>query len=118
MTDLAKALREKLAGPRARRPRRAIVGDDDRRPTARASGCSKVDGANAVESVFIPETDRGTLCISSQAGCALDCSFCSTGKQGFNRNLAAAEIVGQLWLAEPPPGGWSAGPIGSFPTSC
>jgi 23S rRNA (adenine2503-C2)-methyltransferase len=58
-----------------------------------------VDGANAVEAVFIPETDRGTLCVSSQAGCTLDCEFCSTGKQGFNRNLGTAEIVGQLWLA-------------------
>jgi 23S rRNA (adenine2503-C2)-methyltransferase len=55
--------------------------------------------ANAVETVYIPEDDRGTLCISSQAGCALDCAFCSTGKQGFNRNLTTAEIVGQLWLA-------------------
>jgi len=58
-----------------------------------------VGNANAVETVFIPETNRGTLCISSQAGCALDCAFCSTGKQGFNRNLTAAEIIGQLWLA-------------------
>src|SRR5690606_28160853 len=49
--------------------------------------------------VFIPEARRGTLCISSQAGCALDCAFCSTGKQGFNRNLTAGEIIGQLWLA-------------------
>src|SRR6185437_3047973 len=54
---------------------------------------------NAVETVFIPEDDRGTLCISSQAGCALDCAFCSTGKGGFNRNLTTAEIVGQLWHA-------------------
>ncbi len=59
----------------------------------------KVDGANAVEAVFIPEVGRGTLCVSSQAGCVLDCSFCATGKQGFNRNLTADEIVGQLWLA-------------------
>jgi 23S rRNA (adenine2503-C2)-methyltransferase len=59
----------------------------------------KVDGANAVEAVFIPETGRGTLCVSSQAGCVLDCAFCSTGKQGFNRNLTTAEIIGQLWLA-------------------
>ena len=59
----------------------------------------KVDGANAVEAVFIPEASRGTLCVSSQAGCVLDCAFCSTGKQGFNRNLTSAEIVGQLWLA-------------------
>jgi 23S rRNA (adenine2503-C2)-methyltransferase len=58
-----------------------------------------VGNGNAIESVFIPETNRGTLCISSQAGCALDCSFCSTGKQGFNRNLTTAEIIGQLWLA-------------------
>ncbi|HMM73044.1 MAG TPA: 23S rRNA (adenine(2503)-C(2))-methyltransferase RlmN [Rhodocyclaceae bacterium] len=56
-----------------------------------------VGGGNAVESVFIPETDRGTLCISTQAGCALDCQFCSTGKQGFNRNLTTGEIIGQLW---------------------
>jgi 23S rRNA (adenine2503-C2)-methyltransferase len=58
-----------------------------------------VGGGNAVESVFIPEDDRGTLCISTQAGCALDCAFCSTGKQGFNRNLSVAEIIGQLWQA-------------------
>src|SRR5437016_3513544 len=59
----------------------------------------KVDGSNAVEAVFIPESNRGTLCVSSQAGCVLDCAFCSTGKQGFNRNLSTAEIIGQLWLA-------------------
>ncbi len=59
----------------------------------------RVDGNNAVETVFIPETDRGTLCVSSQVGCALDCSFCSTGKQGFSRNLTVAEIIGQVWLA-------------------
>ena len=59
----------------------------------------KVDGGNSVEMVFIPEKERGTLCVSSQVGCALDCSFCSTARQGFNRNLGAAEIIGQLWLA-------------------
>ena len=97
MSDLAKGLREKLvatAGVEAPQ----IVGD-----TMAADGTRKwllkVDGANAVEAVFIPETSRGTLCVSSQAGCVLDCAFCSTGKQGFNRNLATAEIVGQLWLA-------------------
>src|SRR6185369_1159965 len=58
-----------------------------------------VGNGNAVETVFIPEDDRGTLCVSTQAGCALDCSFCSTGKQGFNRNLSVAEIIGQLWAA-------------------
>ena len=58
----------------------------------------RLAGGNAVESVFIPEADRGTLCISSQVGCAMDCSFCSTGKQGFNRNMTAAEIIAQVWF--------------------
>ena len=56
--------------------------------------------ANAIETVFIPETNRGTLCISSQVGCALDCTFCATARQGFNRNLTAAEIIGQVWVAD------------------
>jgi 23S rRNA (adenine2503-C2)-methyltransferase len=60
----------------------------------------RLDGGNAVETVFIPEAGRGTLCISSQVGCALDCSFCSTGKQGLNRNMSAAEIVSQVWFAK------------------
>jgi 23S rRNA (adenine2503-C2)-methyltransferase len=97
MSDLARSLREKLSAIACVEAPR-IVGD-----TAAADGTRKwllkVDGANAVEAVFIPETRRGTLCVSSQAGCVLDCAFCSTGKQGFNRNLTAAEIVGQLWLA-------------------
>ena len=97
MSDLARPLREKLCSiVQIQSP--VIVGD-----TAAADGTRKwllkVDGANAVEAVFIPETRRGTLCVSSQAGCVLDCAFCSTGKQGFNRNLSSAEIVGQLWLA-------------------
>src|SRR4029077_12167915 len=54
---------------------------------------------NGIETVFIPEEDRGTLCVSSQVGCALDCKFCSTGRQGFNRDLSVAEIIGQLWVA-------------------
>jgi 23S rRNA (adenine2503-C2)-methyltransferase len=97
MSDLAKALREKLVVTSAVEAPQ-IVGD-----TTAADGTRKwllkVDGANAVEAVFIPETSRGTLCVSSQAGCVLDCAFCSTGKQGFNRNLTTAEIIGQLWLA-------------------
>ena len=97
MSDLAKVLREKLVATSAVEAPQ-IVGD-----TTAADGTRKwllkVDGANAVEAVFIPETSRGTLCVSSQAGCVLDCAFCSTGKQGFNRNLATAEIIGQLWLA-------------------
>lgn len=59
-----------------------------------------VDNANSVESVFIPEKGRGTLCVSSQAGCALECAFCATGREGFNRNLKVSEIIGQLWLAQ------------------
>jgi 23S rRNA (adenine2503-C2)-methyltransferase len=97
MSDLAKSLREKL-GDVARVHAPAVVGD-----TLASDGTRKwlmkVDTANAVETVFIPETNRGTLCISSQAGCVLDCAFCSTGKQGFNRNLSTGEIIGQLWLA-------------------
>ena len=97
MSDLAKSLREKLASCARIEPPR-IVSD-----TTAADGTRKwlidVDKGNAVESVFIPEANRGTLCVSSQAGCALDCKFCSTGKQGFNRNLSTAEIIGQLWIA-------------------
>ena len=59
----------------------------------------RVSGDNVVETVYIPEGDRGTLCVSSQVGCSLDCSFCATGKQGFNRDLTAAEIIGQVWIA-------------------
>ncbi len=97
MSDLAKSLREKLAGV-ARVHAPSVVGD-----TLASDGTRKwlmkVDSANAVEAVFIPEANRNTLCISSQAGCVLDCAFCSTGKQGFNRNLSSGEIIGQLWLA-------------------
>jgi 23S rRNA (adenine2503-C2)-methyltransferase len=97
MTDIARELRDKLtAGARVEPPR--IVGDT-LAPDGTRKWLLKVDGANAVEAVFIPEARRGTLCVSSQAGCVLDCAFCSTGKQGFNRNLTTAEIVGQLWLA-------------------
>jgi 23S rRNA (adenine2503-C2)-methyltransferase len=60
----------------------------------------RLDDQNAIETVFIPEPGRGTLCVSSQVGCALDCTFCATARQGFNRNLTAAEIVGQLWFAK------------------
>ena len=97
MTDLAKALRQALSAEAVIRAPSVI------RDTTAADGTRKwlldAGNGNAVEAVYIPEDDRGTLCISSQAGCALDCAFCSTGRQGFNRNLATAEIVGQLWLA-------------------
>jgi 23S rRNA (adenine2503-C2)-methyltransferase len=97
MTDIAKELRAKLKDAAAIEPP-LVVGDGSARDGTR-KWLLKVDGANAVEAVFIPEDGRGTLCVSSQAGCTLDCEFCSTGKQGFNRNLSAAEIIGQLWLA-------------------
>jgi 23S rRNA (adenine2503-C2)-methyltransferase len=97
MTDLAQSTRAALTSEaEIRAP--AVVRD-----TTASDGTRKwlldVGGANAIEAVYIPEDDRGTLCISSQAGCALDCAFCSTGKQGFNRNLSVAEIIGQLWHA-------------------
>ena len=98
MSDLAKGLREKLAHA-ALVEAPAVVGDTTAEDGTR-KWLLKVDGANAVEAVFIPETNRGTLCVSSQAGCVLDCAFCSTGKQDFNRNLTTAEIIGQLWYAE------------------
>jgi len=97
MSDLAKATREALvrdAEIRAPAVVRDTLADDGTR-----KWLLDVGGANAIEAVYIPEDDRGTLCVSSQAGCALDCAFCSTGKQGFNRNLTVAEIIGQLWLA-------------------
>ncbi len=97
MSDLALSLRDKLksaACVQAPRVTRETLSEDGTRKWLLDVGVG-----NAVETVFIPEADRGTLCISTQAGCALDCSFCSTGKQGFNRNLSTAEIIGQLWLA-------------------
>ncbi|MDQ2917815.1 MAG: radical SAM protein [Pseudomonadota bacterium] len=97
MTDLAKSLRSALATEAEVRVAGVL------RDTIAADGTRKwlldAGNGNAVEAVYIPEDDRGTLCVSSQAGCALDCAFCATGKQGFNRNLTTGEIVGQLWLA-------------------
>lgn len=98
MTDLARSLREKLEG-NARIEGLPIISQHES-----SDGTIKwlfdVGGGDAVESVFIPEDDRGTLCISSQAGCAVGCRFCSTGHQGFSRNLSTGEIVAQLWFAE------------------
>ncbi|MBI5334630.1 MAG: 23S rRNA (adenine(2503)-C(2))-methyltransferase RlmN [Burkholderiales bacterium] len=98
MSDLAKSLRAKLAG------RAEIRGLPVISEHVSADGTVKwlfdVGAGNAVETVFIPEDDRGTLCISSQAGCAVGCRFCSTGHQGFSRNLATGEILAQLWHAE------------------
>ena len=97
MTDIAKTTRETLAAHAEIRDLTVI------RDSTASDGTRKwlFDlGTSAVDAVFIPEEDRGTLCISSQAGCALDCAFCSTGKQGFNRNLSTAEIIGQLRYAD------------------
>lgn len=97
MTNLGKALRAKL-GEAAE-----VVAPEIEVEQKSADGTRKwllrlADG-NAIEAVFIPEAERGTLCVSSQVGCALDCTFCSTARQGFNRNLTAAEVIGQLWVA-------------------
>jgi 23S rRNA (adenine2503-C2)-methyltransferase len=97
MTNIAKSLRAKLkelGEIRAPALLRDSLSDDGTR-----KWLFDVGDANAVETVFIPEAGRGTLCVSSQAGCSLDCAFCATGKQGFNRNLTTGEIIGQLWLA-------------------
>ena len=98
MSDLARSLRERLQGRCVVRAMPLL--------NEQASGDGTIkwlfdagDG-NAVETVYIPETDRATLCISSQAGCAVGCRFCATGHQGFSRNLSTAQIVGQLWWAE------------------
>ncbi len=98
MSDLAKSLREKL---RTRAEVRALpVASEQASSDGTIKWLFDVGGGDAVETVFIPETDRGTLCISSQAGCAVGCRFCSTGHQGFSRNLSTFEIVAQLWFAE------------------
>jgi 23S rRNA (adenine2503-C2)-methyltransferase len=97
MTDLGKGLREKLPEVAVVAPLKALL------DKASSDGTRKwllgMDAGNAVETVYIPEPTRGTLCVSSQIGCGLNCRFCSTGTQGFNRNLAASEIIGQVWHA-------------------
>lgn len=98
MTDLAKSLREKLK-LHAKVAAPAIISDNTAADGTRKWLIDVGDG-NAVETVFIPEENRGTLCVSTQAGCAVNCRFCSTGKQGFSRNLTIGEVVGQLWMAE------------------
>ncbi|TAN04887.1 MAG: 23S rRNA (adenine(2503)-C(2))-methyltransferase RlmN [Rhodanobacteraceae bacterium] len=97
MTDLGKSLREKLPEVAVVAPPKALL------DKASSDGARKwllgMDAGNAVETVYIPEPTRGTLCVSSQIGCGLNCRFCSTGTQGFNRNLATSEIIGQVWHA-------------------
>jgi len=97
MSNISKTLREKIRETAEIRP--PVI----RESWNASDGCYKwiveVESGSGVEMVYIPEAGRGTLCISSQAGCSLDCSFCATGKQGFNSDLTSAEIIGQLWLA-------------------
>ncbi|MEN9879850.1 MAG: dual-specificity methyltransferase RlmN [Pseudomonadota bacterium] len=97
MTDLARTFRERL--PEVAEIRLPKIVSDKISDDGTRKFLMDVGASNLIETVFIPEADRGTLCVSTQVGCALDCSFCSTGKQGFNRNLTTAEIIGQLWLA-------------------
>ena len=97
MTNLSKSLRAKLKQNTCIKPpeitSEQISEDGTRKWLVQANG------GNSIEMVFIPEKDRGTLCISSQVGCPLECKFCSTGQQGFNRNLSTSEIIGQVWVA-------------------
>lgn len=97
MTDLAKSLRERLNRDAALQAPPVLSQLESSDGTVK--WLLDVGAGNAVEAVYIPEPNRGTLCVSSQAGCAVNCAFCSTGRQGFSRNLTLAEIIGQLWLA-------------------
>lgn len=97
MTDISKTLRQRLLEKaEIRAPEVVSVQQSD---DGTIKWVIRVDGGSCIETVFIPERRRGTLCVSSQVGCALDCSFCATGKQGFQRDLSAAEIIGQVWIA-------------------
>ncbi len=98
MTNISKALRERLQQLAEVRPPDVVMSHVSQDGSHK--WLIRVDSGNCVETVFIPESDRGTLCVSSQIGCALDCSFCATAQQGFNRNLKVAEIIGQVWQAK------------------
>jgi 23S rRNA (adenine2503-C2)-methyltransferase len=97
MTDLSKVFRARLMAEAEIRPPEIVSQEDSKDGTRK--WVLRVSSGSCVETVYIPEKGRGTLCVSSQVGCSLDCSFCSTGKQGFQRDLTAAEIIGQVWLA-------------------
>ena len=97
MTDISKNLREHLK--KTTEIRLPIIVESYESDDGSRKWIIDIDSGSKVEMVYIPEAGRGTLCVSSQAGCTLDCSFCATGKQGFDRNLSSAEIIGQLWLA-------------------
>jgi len=97
MSNVSKALRSKLALIAEIKAPEIIM--EQKASDGTIKWLMRLDGGNSIETVFIPEDNRGTLCVSSQVGCALDCGFCSTAKQGFNRNLSSAEIIAQLWIA-------------------
>ena len=97
MTNISKSLRARLE--REAEIRVPEIVSEQQSADGTIKWLLRIDSGNSIETVFIPETDRGTLCVSSQVGCALECSFCSTAQQGFNRNLSTAEIIGQLWVA-------------------
>jgi 23S rRNA (adenine2503-C2)-methyltransferase len=97
MTNLGKALRQRLAETSVIQPPEVVT--EQTATDGTRKWLMSLGGRNAVETVYIPEPNRGTLCVSSQVGCALNCSFCSTATQGFSRNLEAAEIIGQVWTA-------------------
>ncbi|MEM9100720.1 MAG: 23S rRNA (adenine(2503)-C(2))-methyltransferase RlmN [Pseudomonadota bacterium] len=104
MTNLSKSLREKLK--KHVQLEALEIEHEEKSNDGTVKWVLRIPGGQLIETVFIPEADRGTLCISSQVGCALDCSFCSTAQQGFNRNLSIGEIIGQLWLANQRLGGF------------
>ena len=107
MSNLSKALRTRLSTLAAIQLPRIVLDRQSRDGTRK--WLIELAGGNCIETVFIPEPDRGTLCVSSQVGCILDCTFCATAQQGFNRNLSTAEIIGQVWLAHQALGGGRSG---------
>lgn len=107
MTNLGKALRDKLESVADITPPEVVEQHDSNDGTRKWA--IRVNGGALVETVLIPDGDRATLCVSSQVGCSLDCKFCSTGKQGFQRDLTSAEIIGQVWLAINSYDGWQSG---------
>ena len=107
MTDLSRSLRERLHDIAEVTP--PIIAEQQDSADGTRKWAIAVQGNSLVEAVLIPEGDRATLCVSSQVGCSLDCTFCSTGKQGFQRDLTAAEIIGQVWLAINSYDGWQSG---------
>lgn len=98
MTNVSKSLRAELEDIAEVRALEIAIDDESKDGTRK--WLLRLDDGNCIETVYIPEDGRGTLCVSSQVGCALDCTFCSTARQGFNRNLTVAEIIGQVWLAK------------------